>query len=59
MNFYSCIAFITLMLCITNMVNNLINRIWNNKTEQNDKMKLKISLESEEDEDEEECQNND
>lgn len=54
MNFYSCIAFITLMFCITNMVNNLINRIWNDKIEQNDKMKLKISLESEEDEDENE-----
>lgn len=29
MNFYSCIAFMTLMICITNMVNNFIDAIWN------------------------------
>lgn len=57
MNLYSCVAFVVFMVCITKMVNNFINHIWNNKIEQNDKMKLRISLESEEDEDEN--QNND
>ena len=57
MNIYSCIAFIVLMLCITKMVNNFINHIWNNKVEQNDKMKLSVKLESEEENDESE--NND